>query len=390
MFPSVWIRSAGDQITANFGQRPFVYSAPAGYKALCTTNLPIPTIGSGLTSLATKYFNPVTYTGNGTNDRAVTGVGFQPDLVWVKERSGVTNHVLNDVIRGGSRGLFSNNTEAEYYDPDSFVKTFTSDGFTVGSTGGVNANGATYVGWNWKAGGTAVTNTSGSLTSQVSANRDAGFSIVTYTGTGANATVGHGLGVAPSVVIVKKRSSGGGVSNWCVYFSAVSNAATSYLFLNTTDAIGTGNSILWNSTAPTSISFSIGTASNTNESSATFVAYCFAPIAGYSAFGSYTGNGNADGPFVYTGFKPRFLMIKNTAAASADWVIYDSVRSTYNIMGEYLNPNLTGAAGAATVLDFLSNGFKLKIAGGGTHNQNTNVYIYMAFAEHPFKYSLAR
>ena len=391
MFPAVWIRQAGDQITGNFGQRPFVYSAPAGYKALCTTNLPTPTIGATATTQANKYFNPVTYTGAGGTQ--AVNVGFQPDFVWMKRRSDVGGHILQNVLSGVTKGLQTEVTSSEFTDATTLTE-FNSAGFKVGGNSQTNASGSTYVAWNWKAGGTGVTNTQGSITSTVSTSPTTGFSIVTYTGNGtAGATVGHGLGVAPNLVIWKKRSA---TSNWFVWSKSmdVANSATGWLYLNSNilrQTSATTNEYPTYKVDPTSTLITLngtGSSNGTNDSSATYVAYSFAPVAGYSALGYYTGNGNVDGPFVYLGFRPAFLLIKGIHTCY--WVIFDVARNTYNIMNLQLWPNGTDAEnGTIGVLDAFSNGFKLRNVGAG-YNDNNVTYIYMAIAEHPFKYSLSR
>jgi len=373
----------------NFGQRAFAYTAPSGFKALCTTNLPTPTIGATSTTLAEKYFNPVLYTGNGTSSRSITGVGFAPDFVWVKNRSGANSHGLYDTIRGATKSLYSNSTSAEQTDVNSLT-AFGSDGFTVGTDGIVNTNTSSYVSWNWNAGGSTVTNTSGTISAQVRANTTSGFSIVTYTGTGSNATVGHGLGVAPSMVIVKERNASG--DDWYVYHASL--GATNNIFLNST-AASSASATAWNNTAPTSTVFSLGTSLGVNQNTNTYVAYCFAPVAGYSAFGSYTGNGSADGPFVYTGFRPEYVMTKLTSGVG-DWVIQDAARDPYNMCAYKLGANSASAENYAAVgnttentIDIVSNGFKLRSSNGVT-NSSGGTFIYMAFAEFPFKFSLAR
>jgi hypothetical protein len=239
------------------------------------------------------------------------------------------------------------------------------------------------VGWQWKANGSGSTNTSGSITSTVSANTTSGFSVVTYTGTGSNATVGHGLGVAPSMYIVKCRSNG--TTNWPTYHKSIT--AANVLYLNVTDAQAAYSDV-FNATNPTSSVFSIGTSNDTNGSGRTYVAYCFTAIAGYSAFGSYTGNGSSDGAFVYTGFRPAFLMIKRSSS-TGDWFLYNNKTSTYNVVAPYLVANTSGAEGTYTTLDFVSNGFKLRVADAEV-NGNGSTIIFMAFAENPFKTSLAR
>jgi len=363
----------------NFGQRAFAYTAPSGFKALVTTNLPTPTIGATSTTQANDYFNTVLYTGNGST-QSITGVGFQPDFVWYKSRSsGVFNHGLFDVLRGTSKQLFSNTTGAE--GTFSGVTAFNADGFSLGSDNGGNENGGSMVAWNWNAGGSTVTNTSGTISAQVRASTTSGCSIITYTGTGSNATVGHGLGVAPSMVIVKNRST---TTDWLIYH--VSLGATKSIAFDTAAAIT--SSTRWNDTAPTSTLVSIGTSAGVNGSGNSMVAYCFAPVAGYSAFGSYTGNGSTDGPFVYTGFRPRFILWKRSDGAES-WWINDTSRLGYNGANQALFPNLSNAENTANNIDILSNGFKIR-GSGGEVNASGGTYIYAAFAEFPFKYSLAR
>jgi hypothetical protein len=364
--------------TGNFGQRPFAYTPPSGFLSLCTTNLPASTILKG-----SDYFNAILYTGNGSASRSITGVGFQPDWVWAKARSAAYYNGLFDVLRSGY-ALYSNTTDAE---DTTEQLTFGSDGFTTPNKSGdfINTNSATYVAWNWKANGAGVTNTAGSITSSVSANTTSGFSVVTYTGTGANATVGHGLGVAPQMVIVKQRN--GIATYWCVYHTSLASGYAVYL--NATFAAGSDPGT-FNSTAPTSSVFSIGTSTATNTNTNTYVAYCFAPIAGYSAFGSYTGNGSADGPFVYLGFRPRYILAKRTDS-TGNWLIYDTTRDTFNGMDDELCADLSGAETTAAGIrwDALSNGIKMRNSGAGL-NASGGTYIYMAFAENPFKNALAR
>ena len=373
---------AAPVVAANFGQRPFSYTPPTGFKALHTGNLAAPVI-----ALPAQNMAATTYTGTGAAQsisNAVNGVSMQPDWVWTKSRSAVESHRIYDSVRGTTNSLFSNSTAAESTEAQSLT-AFGTSGFTLG-TGAPNTSAATYVAWQWKAGGTAVTNTAGSITSSVSANTTAGFSVVTYTGTGANATVGHGLGVAPSMVIVKSRSS---VYDWGVYHSAnTASPATQRLLLSTTSATDT-NSTYWNNTAPASSVFSLGSQPNVNNSASTFVAYCFAPVAGYSAFGSYTGNASTDGPFVFTGFRPRFVLIK-CSSTTGNWIIWDSSRGTYNVIDSLrLYPNLSDAEGGGVDIDFVSNGFKFRNTNAAM-NGSGSTYIYMAFAEVPFKSALGR
>ena len=336
-----------------------------------------------------QHFDVKTYSGTGAS-QTVT-VDFEPDFAWLKRRDGVGNNIIMDKLRLTSslpNRLFSDVTNAESTTADG-QNSFSSTGIVLDGTGGgggdVNTSGRTYVAWQWKAGGAAVTNTSGTISSQVSANPTAGFSVVTYTGTGANATVGHGLGVAPAFGLVKSRSS---VTDWKVWHQSLTSAAY-YLFLNTTNAEGSASSIWGTSPGRTSTTFSVGTNNDTNASGSTYVAYCFAPVAGYSAFGSYTGNGSADGPFVYLGFRPRYVMVKRTDTTN-NWFEVDSSRDTYNVMGNYILANSADAeAGAGTIIDFLSNGFKWRALSAGV-NASGGTYIYMAFAEAPFKYSNGR
>jgi hypothetical protein len=357
----------------NFGQRPFSHTPPTGFKALNTQNLPDATITKG-----SAYFDATTYTGNGST-QTITGVGFQPDFVWLKNRGGVENHQVFDSVRGVNNALYPNLTNAAGSDPG--VTAFNSNGFGLGNTN--NNNGVAYIGWQWKAGGTAVSNTSGSITSSVSAGATQGFSVVTWTGTGSTATVGHGLGVAPKMIIVKSRS---GVQLWRVYFNGLT--AGNVLYLNTTDA-SSAESGAFTTTAPTSSVFSVGTSAGTNGSGATYVAYCFAEVAGYSKFGSYTGNGSTDGPFVYCGFRPRFVMVKITSATTGSWCIWDTSRTAYNPDGTLLLADSSGAELSPYSIDVLSNGFKLRSV-NQSWNNSSEPYIYAAFAENPTKYSLAR
>ena len=362
---------------ANFGQRPFAYTPPAGYKKLNTFNLPDSSIVDG-----SENFDTAVYTGNGTS-QSITGVNFQPDFTWIKQRSSTEWHILSDVIRGTDKQLFSNSTNAEQTN-STFLTSYNTDGFTVGTSTGTNGSGSTYVAWNWKAGGTAVSNTAGTITSSVSANPTAGFSVVTYTGTGSAATVGHGLGAAPKVIAIKNRTS---ANSWPVYHSSLGN--TQLIVLDLTNAAST-SSVYWNNTSPTTSVFTIGTAGSLNTNTSNYVAYCFADVEGYSKFGSYTGNGSADGPFTFTGFRPAYVLIKRTDAAGT-WIIKDTSRNVYNTATSNLYPNLSNAEDnyATVELDMISNGFKLR---GTAADQNASggTYIYMSFAEVPTKYALGR
>jgi hypothetical protein len=364
------------------GRGDFYYAPPAGgYLALCTDNLPEPAIVQPETQ-----FNVVLYTGNGTS-QSVTGVGFQPDFVWLKERSSGSDHQLQDSVRGATNLLISNSTNAES-SSSTFLNSFDSDGFTVGSSGGANESGQTYVAWCWKAGGTAVSNTDGSITSQVSVNTDAGFSIVSYTGTGAaSATVGHGLGQTPAMIIQKAATDG--VYNWNSWHKNLDT--NSYISLNTTAA--QDNSVnVWPTAGITSSVFTTASSAvkYNNLSGVTHIAYCFAEVEGFSKFGSYVGNGSADGTFVYTGFKPALVLAKRTDS-TGNWVLKDTARDTYNPAGFTLLADVADAeyGPSNTSLDILSNGFKPRTT-SALVNASGGTYIYMAFAENPFKYATGR
>ena len=384
--PMIGCYTNGDTGTLNFGQRPFAYTPPAGFKSLCTTNLPEPTILDG-----GDYFNAVLYTGNGTSDgnqQAITGVGFSPDLVWLKSRSNATGNYLADQVRGVNKTINSNNTNAEQ--TQTIFPAFGADGFTVekqSANDGVNVNGYTYVAWNWKANGAGSSNTAGTITSTVSASQTAGFSVVTYTGNGtAGATIGHGLGATPSMMIAKNRSSGGSASyEWTVYHASL--GATKAVFLNDTGAAAT-DAGYWYNTAPTSTLITVPSNTRTNTNGSNFVIYCFAAIAGFSAFGSITGNGSTDGPFCYLGFRPAFIMLKRTDS-TGNWTILDFKRAGYNVDNDQLYPNLSNAEATTDLADLLSNGFKLRSTDTSV-NASGGTYVYAAFSENPFKYSLAR
>jgi hypothetical protein len=360
----------------NFGQRPFAYTAPSGFKALNTQNLPTPTIGATTATQAGKFFNPVLYTGNRPSTQSITGVGFQPDLTWIKQRNDADDHTLYDAVRGATKALISNQTAAEF--TYSGLTSFDSDGFTMGAATTGNASGGTFVAWNWKANGAGVTNTAGSITSTVSANTTSGFSVVTWTTDGTTKTVGHGLGVAPKMIIVKQRNA---TSPWYV-FTTVIDGSYDYLVLNSTDAATNASY-----TAPTSTVFEYN-----DDNAATQVAYCFAEVPGYSRFGSYTGNGSADGTFVYTGFRPSFIMLKNASNARGGdsvWWMHDDERRNFNPQGPMLGANSSGAEVTFVQFDMLSNGFKLR-TNSNAYNLGGDTYIFMAFAEAPQKFALAR
>jgi hypothetical protein len=367
--------------TFNFGQRPFTYTIPTGFNSWNTSNLPTPSITDG-----SAHFQPTIYTGTGSS-RSVDQSGnstFEPSFVWVKARNVGYDHALYDQVRGVTKELKSNDTSAE-----STITTgltaFESDGFQVGSRLGVNGSSDSFVAWQWKANGTGSSNTDGSITSTVSANTTAGFSIVSYVSNDtAGATVGHGLGVAPSMVIQKNRDS---TDNWYVLHTSLSGAGYN-LYLDLTNGEDS-NSAWWNGTNPTSTVVTLGpgngAGSGPNEPSGeNRIMYCFAEIPGYSSFGSYTGNGSTDGPFIYTGFAPEFIMVKSSSNSGTNWDILDATRETFNTRGNQLFANSNAAeASNDHECDFLSNGFKWR-DGSGSNNGSGYTIIYMAFAKHPF------
>jgi hypothetical protein len=337
---------------------------------------------------SSDYFNTKLYSGSGSV-QTISGVGFQPDFTWIKNRSYTHNHVLVNAVRGSNKSLHSNTTDAETEDAaGGYLMSFNSDGFVLDGSdyGETNNQSSNYASWNWKANGAGSSNTDGSITSTVSANTTSGFSIVKWSGSGSNATIGHGLGVAPKMVITKSLGS----SAWGVYNENLGN--TNILFLDTTAATS-AHIAYWNNTSPTSSVFSVGTDSAVNHSGNDMIAYCFSEKTGYSKFGSYTGNGNADGTFVYTGFKPAFVMIKRTSNTD-NWYMKDNKRSGTAALQNFgqMNPNQTQHPSAnnsnaenkasAFATDILSNGFKLRGTDAGL-NQSGESYIYMCFAEAP-------
>ena len=395
--------SAANTVTANFGQDSsfagqataqgntdangrgdFYYSPPSGFLALCTANLtdPIAAINPAVNNSPQDHFNTVTYTGNGANTRTITGVGFDPDLVWQKSRSTAIDHNLIDRLRGAGNNLSPNQNYGDYGGgTNGAMNSVETDGASVlagsSSANNVNQSSQTYVLWNWKAGGSGSSNSDGTISSTVSANTDAGFSIATYNGSSAG-TVGHGLGSTPKIVIQKVRNQNG--DYWWFGTTAI-DGSLDYLQLN--DNVAKANS---GYTAPTSSVFSNVTFSGATSN----VAYCFVEVEGFSKFGSYTGNGNADGPFILTGFRPAFVMIKRTDATE-NWHMQDSTRSSYNWDSATIYANLSNAeyTGTGFEQDYLSNGFKIRTTNGG-FNTSGGTYLYIAFAEMPFKYANAR
>ena len=324
-------------------------------------------------------FQAVLWTGDSADDRSITNTGnanLQPDVVWIKNRNSTQNHYLYDSTRGANVQLLPADTAGETTVADR-MQAFQTDGFQVGSSSEVNYNSYTYIGWQWKAtAGTTASNGNGSITSTVQANTTAGFSIVKWTGTGSAATIGHGLGVTPQMIIVKNLDKS---SQWAVYHYKVGN--TKYLALNDADAEATYSGY-WNDTSPTTTVFSVGSDGDVSGGNGEeVISYVFSSIKGYSKIGNYTGNGNADGPFVYTGFKPAWIIKKGTG--SGDWHISDNKQNSFNAFDNALRPNVTNGTETGNTLDFLSNGFKIRNT-GGSWNSNGSTYIYMAFAQNPF------
>ncbi len=329
----------------------------------------------------TDYFTPKLWTGNGSTQN-ITGLDFQPDWVWLKNRdSGSQEPCSYDSVRGAQKRLFTNLTSAESDSGSGGLTAFNSDGFSLGSAGNNNASSNTYVSWNWKA-GTSFTNDAsatsvGSIDSTGSTNSTAGFSILKYTGTGSSATVAHNLGAVPHFMLFKSMDAS---ENWVVYHQ--SNGAGGYIYLNTTAGAGSGNTTIFNNTNPTSSVFTINTDGNINNSGDDYIAYCFTEKQGYSKFGSYTGNGNADGPFIYTGFKPAWVLQKN-AGATQGWQLQDNKRDGRNGANKLLQPHTSQAESDVNRIDILSNGFKVITTDAGQNSSGVS-YIYMAFAENPF------
>jgi len=319
-----------------------------------------------------EYFNTVLYNGSASTQN-ITGVNFQPDLVWIKTRSHAESHQLVDQVRGATKALMSNETSAEATYANG-LSAFLSDGFTLpGGNNRYSDTGYTYASWNWLAGGTAVSNTDGSITSSVSANTTAGFSIVSYTGTGSTATVGHGLGTALAMIIAKTRDNG--TISWVCYHQSL--GANGIVQLNNTTAAQSVSGY-WGT--PNSTTFGlIGGGYDNNRSGENYIAYCFAEKKGYSKFGSFNGNGSADGTFVYTGFKPAFVMTK-LSSGTGSWFLHDNKRNGYNGGNNYVYPNASDAELTTQLLDLTSNGFKMRFAGGAN---SSGTSIYMAFAENP-------
>ena len=387
------------------GLGDFFYAVPSGFLAVCSANLPEPTIGPNSTTQADDHFNTVLYTG-GSSGQGITGVGFKPDWTWIKSRSHASSHVLTDSSRGVTESLFSDTTGAEST-LSGGVTAFGTDGFTLGTEGTVNTNTRTYVAWNWKAnGGTAtatISESGNNPAAVVQANPTAGFSIVAYTGTQAAGTIAHGLGAVPKMMIFKNRAVDG--NGWIVYHAGNTAAPeTDFLFLDNTNATA-DNANRFNDTAPTNSVFTLGADANINDDGVACIGFIFAEVEGYSKFGTYTANGVDDGSFVHLGFRPSFVMLKNTSnnTNGGNWVMMDDTRlgddvGAINPILSHITANTNAAefdSASYPLADFLSNGFKLRLGGTGSgvarnvNNAAGNIYIYMAFASSPFKYANA-
>ena len=368
----------------NFGNHSFLGTVPTGFEKLCSNALPDPTI-----KLSDKYFDSILYTGNDSTNN-ITGLNFSPDWIWIKQRNGTFWHQMFDTVRGVNRRLYTNRTDGENLN-DPTLTAFNSDGFTLGDDdGGINGGSNTYVAWCWEAGSSTVTNTNGSISSSVRASTTAGFSIATWTsnGSGSPSSFGHGLGVKPDFLIIKSR---GGSGNWQCWSSTFSNATNNFISLNLSTGTQTAGAAMWGTIDSTVVNFRHSANSSNGDD---MIGYFFSNVEGFSKSGKYTGNGLTNGTFVFTGFRPAFLIVKNTNA-SKDWLMFDNKRSPFNVINDYLFPSLNEAEGVNSTtigVDFTANGFKWRGSSSGNDyiNSNGQDFIYLAFAESPFKYARAR
>ena len=376
--PNAGSNANGVDCSLNTGARAFAYNAPSGFKALCTTNLPTPTIADGR-----DYFDAKLWTGNSTDQRAITGYQFSPDWVWIKRRNASYAHPVMDTVRGLNSGhagvLYTNQTNAEDTGPTSSIRSFNSDGFNLGTDGGVNFNGSTYVGWAWDAGSSTVSNTDGSITASVRANQTAGLSIVKYTGQSGGGSWGHGLSAAPDFILFKRYTS---AQNWFTWFREADGTYLEFEGINDPRAAFSSR----NNVTATSTTITLpNQAEYTNDTSSSYIAYCVSNVSSYSQAGFYNGNGSADGTFVFTNFAVRFLMIKQTNDSNG-WFIWDTARDSLNPNTALFSANATNAeqSQANHAIDFLSNGFKARDS-NGAFNSSSGEYAYLAFASNPFQ-----
>ena len=363
-----------------FGE--FRYAVPSGFLALCSQNLPDPEVDPNDGENPTDYFNTILYSATANAAGSVTGYGFAPDWLWTKARNATQSHQLFDTLRGDGVRLITNSGNAESALGATYV-SLENDGFDYGST---TFSSNTYVGWGWKAGGSPSSNSNGSITSSVSANTDAGFSIVSYTGNGgSSATIGHGLTSAPDLILLKNRSAGEG---WVSFWDTYGMGPTKFLNLNGTGT-ASSSSGEWNNTAPTNTVFTIGNQGRVNTNNHNYIAYCFHNVEGYQKVGTWEGNANADGPTINCGFRPAFVFMKNQDD-SENWLIYDNKRDPFNVTDEALLPNSNSASGgSANAMDFLSTGFKLR-SSAGSLNGTSKTFVFLAIAEQPLKYANAK
>ena len=383
IFPLVHLHSG--ELAVNFGQRAWAYSAPTNFKALCTTNLPTPTIADG-----SDYFDTKLYTGN-YSSQSITGLEFSPDFIWIKDRSASNDHNLYDIVRGANKKLVSNSTAAEGT-VTNVLNSFDASGFSIGDSGQINSNNNSYAAWAWNAGASTVSNTDGNRTCNVRANPSAGFSIVSWNGNrSSGTTLGHGLNAAPELIIIKNRDVS---TNWMVYHKATGHGG--YLGLNMTAAFASASSV-WSNTAPTNTVFTVGADTESNGNGNDMIAYCFTSVAGYSKIGSFINPTSSDGAFVFCGFRPAFLLAKcavniSSSSGTGDWILKDSARSHFNDPsdGNTLVANVNNAedgyySATQASVDFLSNGFKIRHPNSSPLGDTGRRYVYIAFAENPFQ-----
>ena len=363
-------------VTADFGQQGFDYTPPTGFKSVCARNMK-PELSPAIID-PEKHFKCFKYTGTGATQKIDT-VGFRPDLIWCKRIENTSYHILTDSVNGAGKYFVSNTADGLSTGGAQIINAIRDNGFQVGTESNVNGNGETYTAWCWKAGGATVANTDGSINSQVSANTEAGFSIIQYSGTGTTGTVGHGLGRTPRVIFFRNHNSEG--HDWNVYYNTPNGygAGVRYLSLNDNDG-GTYATNKYNSTTATSSVITVHTAADNNQSGQTITAYCWASIPGYSKIGIYRGNGDNDGEYIHTGFRPRWVWCKRVDS-SGNWQVWDAARETENVMDQVFEFSDTNSSESSsnTAIDFLAMGFKHRTS--FTRSNATGDYLYMAIAE---------